>query len=37
LSLTFQKTQFQTFYFIHIIEIPTNKGANSYNFRKFQK
>ena len=24
-----KKTQSQTFYYIHIIEIPTNKGANS--------
>jgi len=24
-----EKTQFQTFYYIHVIEIPTNKGANS--------
>jgi len=23
------KTQFQTVYYIHIIEIPINKGANS--------
>ena len=23
------KTQFQTFYYIHIIKIPTNKGSNS--------
>jgi len=24
-----RKTQFQMFYYIHILEIPTNKGANS--------
>ena len=28
-----RKTQFQTFYYIHIIEIPTIKGANCYNFK----
>ena len=24
-----RKTQFKSFYYIHIIEIPTNKGTNS--------
>jgi len=27
------KTQFQMFYSIHIEEIPTNKGANSYKLK----
>jgi len=26
-------TQFQTFYYIYILEIPTNKGANSYKLK----
>jgi len=31
LSLTLQKkTILKQFYYIHIVEIPTNKGANSY-------
>ena len=31
LSLTFKEnTISKLFYYIHIIEIPTNKGANSY-------
>ena len=25
---------FQTFYYLHIIDIPTNEGVNSYNFEK---
>ena len=32
-SLTFKKTQFKTCYYIYIIEIPTNKGANSYKLK----
>ena len=32
------KTQFQTVYYIPIVEIPTNKGANTYklNFLKIE-
>ena len=29
-----RNTQFQTFYYIHVVEIPTNKGANSYKKNK---
>ena len=28
-----RKTQFQMFYYKHIIEIPTNKGAHSYKLK----
>jgi len=28
-----RKHNFKQFYYIHIIEIPTNKGANSYKLR----
>jgi len=31
-----RKTQFQNFYYIHIIEIPTNTRANSYNSMVFK-
>ena len=27
------KTQFQTFYYLHIVEIPTIKRANSYKLK----
>ena len=29
-------THFQTFYYVHIIEIPTNKGANSHKLICFE-
>jgi len=28
----YRKTQFQTFYFIYIIEIPTQKGEHSWKY-----
>ena len=28
-----EKQHFKLFYYIHIVEIPTNKGANSYKRR----
>jgi len=33
LSLTLEETQLQAVYYIHSVEIPTNKGANSYTLK----
>jgi len=34
LTLTLKKNSFfKLFYYIHIVEIPTNKGANSYKLK----
>jgi len=33
MRIPIDKAQFKTFYYIHIIEIPTNKGAHSYKLK----